>query len=114
MFSVQNITSDPQQTQTLVLQDGTTITLSLSYSPQQFGWFITSLTYGNFQLNGFRICNSPNLLNQYRNQIPFGLACITQGNREPTQILDFSTGTAQIYILTSAEVAAYVTYLEGV
>jgi len=113
MFQIQNLTSDSRQKQTLVLPDSTSIVLELFFIPMQFGWFISSLTYGDFVLTGVRIVNSPNMLYQFRNQIPFGLKCVTQGDREPSQLEDLSSGAVKLYILTRAEVEQYVEYLSG-
>lgn len=113
MYQITQITSDPLQQQTLVLPDGSEIFLSLYYVPQQFGWFITELTRNDFILLNRRVCNSPNMLHQFINQIPFGLACYTAGNREPTQQQDFSTGAAKLYILTAAECREYQLFLAG-
>lgn len=113
MYQVQNITADAVQQQNLVLPDGTIVSLSLIYITQQYGWFITNLTYGSFIINNLRITNSPNMLFQFKNQIPFGLACFSTENREPTQQADFFSGEANLYILTPSEVNDYVQFLEG-
>jgi len=118
MLQIQHITSAPKQKMTLVLPDGSKVTMSIEFMPQQYGWFITSLTYtdtnqNTFQLNGIRIVNSPNMLHQFKNQIPFGLACYTMGNREPTQQQDFSTATSILYVLTQTDVKNYALYLTG-
>ena len=113
MYVVQQISADALQSQTIVLADGTTLSLQLRYIPLQYGWFLTQLTYGSFTLQGFRIVASPNMLYQYLNQIPFGLACFVAGGREPTQQQDFSSGAANLYILTQAECQDYTTFLEG-
>jgi hypothetical protein len=106
MFQIQQITSDPSQTFTLILTDGSSVKFTLYFSPIQYGWF-ASLTYGTFVLNGFRICNNPNMLNQFKNQIPFGLACFSTANREPSQAQDFSSGSSNLYILSADEVLQY-------
>lgn len=111
MFPVLGISEYPYQTRKLTLPDGKRITLTQQFRPMQYGWFITELTYENFTLNGLRICVSPNLLHQYRNQIPFGLACFSKGNREPTLAEDFQSGNVQLYILDEAEVQAYTEFL---
>jgi hypothetical protein len=111
MYLIQNITSNPSQAQTLILPNGQQTNLTISYYPQQYAWFIVSLTYGTFTLTGIQITTNPNLLHQWRNQLPFGLACFVSGNREPTQQQDFSSGAAQLYILSAAEVVAYQTHL---
>lgn len=113
MYLVQQITSDPFQKQTLILPDGTSLGLTLYFRPMQFGWFINQLTYMNFTLNGVRITVSPNILNQFRNQIPFGLACYSTQNREPTQQKDFSSGAALLYVLSQEEIIEYGNILSG-
>lgn len=46
------------------------------------------------------------MLRSYRNYLPFGLRCDTLDGLEPTDIDDFSTGYAEVYILTSEDVEA--------
>jgi hypothetical protein len=104
MFKIEQITSDPYQKQTLVLTDKTKVKLTLYYMPMQYGWFIKELVYESFTLNNYRVCNSLNLLHQFRNKLPFGLACISNQNREPMFVQDFSSGFSNLYLLTSDEV----------
>lgn len=111
MNQIQVITADPSQTQAIPIQDGSSFTFTLYYVDLQYGWWITNFTYGDFVLQGFRVFNSPNMLQQYRNQIPFGLACYTVGQREPTQLQDFSSEASTLWVLTQAEVAQFNTFL---
>lgn len=114
MYEIQNLTNDPKQKQTLVLPDGTQIKIEIRFVPMQLGWFITNITYQTFQLEGIRICNSPDLLYQYRNQLPFGLACFsTFVGREPSQQDDFLSKASTLYILTQEEVEQYTELLSG-
>lgn len=113
MLLVQKVTSNPFQTQNLVLDDGTIIGLTLYFRPLQYGWFINELTYLDFTLKGLRICNSPNMLFQWQHKLPFGIACYSMANREPQLQQDFSSGNSKLYILTQAEVAAYTSFLEN-
>lgn len=112
MLQIQQITSDPNQAQTVILQDGTQLQMSLYYSVGQYGWFM-NLQYGsNFTLNGVRVTVSPNILRQWGNELPFGLGCFqTTAPREPTQQQDFSSGLFQLYILSSTEVTEYNQFL---
>lgn len=112
MFLIQQVTTDALQTRTLVLTDGSSLALTIYFRPLQLGWFINNITYGDFILNGVRITNSPNILNQFRNQIPFGLACYSTANREPSLQEDFDTGASKLYILSQDEVAAYAEFLK--
>ena len=113
MYIIQQITNDPKQSQILILPDGSLLTLQIYFSQMQQGWFITNLTYGTFTINGLRITNIPNMLNQFRNQIPFGLACFTTASREPSLQEDFSSGNSILYILDQTEVAQYASILSG-
>ncbi len=112
MLLIQRIASDALQKQTLVLEDGTALTLTLYFRPLQLGWFINELTYGSFTLQGMRVTNNPNMLNQWRSVLPFGLACYSTANREPSLQQDFSSGASKLYILTQAEVTEYADYLK--
>lgn len=113
MFKIEQITDDTFQKQVLILEDGTQLTLFIYFRPQQFGWFISELSYQTFTLKGLRVTNSPNFLHQFRNQIPFGMACFSTDNREPTQQEDFSSGQSVLYILSADEVAEYTRFLSG-
>jgi len=73
-------------------------------------WFM-SVEWEGFELNGVRVTKSPNMLEQYRNIIPFGISCNVSGG-EPTIGNDFSSGRAVLVVLTELEtelVAAYYT-----
>ena len=113
MLSIQQVTSDSYQKQILILPDGSTLTLVMRFAPLQYGWFFTSIVYRTFELNNLRIVNSPNMLHQYRNQIPFGLACFSSEMREPSLQQDFSSGNSKLYILTAAEVQEFTEFLSG-
>lgn len=113
MFPVAQITTDPLQTQTLVLPDQSLLSLTLYFVPMQYGWFINNLTWNSFVLNGLRITNSPNMLYQFQNELTFGLACFSKDNREPTQQGDFASGASSLYILSAAEVAQYTGLIQN-
>lgn len=107
MFLIQRVTSNPLQKQNLVLEDGTQLSLTIYFRPLQKGWFINELVYQDFILRGLRICNSPNMLYQFQNQIPFGLGCFSVENREPSLQDDFLSSASKLYILNEAEVEEY-------
>ena len=113
MLIIQQITDNPLQKTALVLPDGSQINLEIYFRSMQAGWFINTLTYGDFTLHGVRITNSPNFLYQWKNVLPFGLACFSTQNREPTQQQDFSSGASKLYVVTSDEVKQYEAFLSG-
>ena len=79
----------------------------------QYGWFINDLEYQDFLLQGLRVCNSPNMLYQFQNKLPFGIGCFSTGNREPSLQQDFSSGASKLYILNEEEVAEYSEYIRS-
>jgi len=113
MNLIQNVTPDPSQKTTLILPDGSSFDLELVFMPMQYAWVITKLSYQTFTVCGIRVVCSPNLLFQFSTQLPFGLACFTVDNRDPSLIQDFSSGNAKLYVLTAAEVLAYQQALRG-
>lgn len=106
MQQIQGITSQPNQQMTVILPDGSPLVITMLYRESQTGWYFTSLDWNSGQWieNGRRIVTHPNMLRQYENQIPFGLACYTVNNREPTQLQDFLSGASSLFLLTAAEV----------
>lgn len=111
MYQIQNLTSDAKQAQTLILPDGSAIEILIEYKPMQLGWFISTLTYKEFVLNGLRITNQPDMLYQFKNQIPFGLMCVSAQDREPYLQDDFLSGLSQLFILSDEEVTQYTEFL---
>lgn len=93
---------------------GDSVSITMYFRSLQKGWFLNELVYNTtFTIQGVRIVNSPNLLHQWRNFIPFGLACFSTAEREPSLIQDFSSGASKLYILTADEVAEYAEYLRA-
>lgn len=113
MFVVTSISADAKQRQTLSLEDGTRFQIQMEYKPLQMGWFFKSISYEDFEVTNIRICTSPNLLHQYKNQIPFGIAIVSTGNFEPTQQLDFLEKRSIMYILTKEECDQYTEFLQN-
>lgn len=113
MNLIPNVSADPLQLRTVVLDTGSVFTFTMYYVPQQFGWFITNITYGTFQIDSIRITNNPNMLYQFQHLIPFGLGCFSKSQREPTQQQDFASGSSSLYLLTQAECVAYSEYIKG-
>lgn len=113
MYDIQQVTNNSLQQQTLILLDGTTVTFTLYFMPMQYGWVFKNITYLDFVLNSLRVTVSPNMLNQFRNQIPFGIACFSKASREPSLQEDFASGAAKLYLLSEAECQEYADILSG-
>ena len=103
MNQVDNISDDFSQIMSITLEDRSVIVLEFNYRPMIQRWTV-NLTHGDFVLNGLNISVHPNMVRNYRNVIPFGIACTTLDGVDPIRSDDFSTGRASIYILTASEV----------
>lgn len=113
MFLVKEISDEAKQKHTLILPDGSSLTMIVEYKPMQLGWFITQLQYKTFEINNIRIVTSPNMLHQFKNRIPFGIGIFVTDNQEPVLQGDFLSGRAQMFILSAAEVAFFTEVLSG-
>ena len=104
MKLIDSLTSDANQVIRVALDDGSKIDLSLSYLQNQSGWFY-SIKYGSIlTINNKRLVNSPNMLRQFKNFLPFGLACLVTDGFEPVYIDDFTKGRALVYVLNATDV----------
>ncbi len=108
MRIINGITSGPKQKISIPLPDGSSVSLTLAFRPQQKGWFYDvaySTKTVNFQLAGSRLVTSPNILRQYQDIIPFGLSVVTTGGIEPTTQTAFSDGTITFLLLDQSDIA---------
>lgn len=103
MNILNKITNLPQQTFFLTGNAGQVITLALRFLPSQNSW-IMDLSYGDFQANGIAVVASPNLLRNYRNIIPFGMACFVTDGLDPYYIDDFSSQRVALYLMDATDV----------
>lgn len=108
MIKLTNLTNSASQQTDLISGTGESIPFNLRFLPRINGWvFDCSWTNGVivFDLQGARLTMGPNILRQYRNQIDFGLMCVSDDGFEPQFIDDFVTGRVQLFLLSPADVA---------
>ena len=103
MRLINNLTDNVSQTSRIILEDGSELNLTLVYMENQQGWFF-SLVWGSFIINNKRLVVGLNLLRQFRDLIPFGLACDSMDGYEPVYVDDFSSGRIKVYTLNAVDV----------
>jgi hypothetical protein len=104
---INNLTNFADQLMTLQLADGTNATVELLYNGTTERWTMNvSYAPANFSVNGIGVCCYPNLLRQWRNLLPFGLACTSADQTDPVDVNDFYTGRVSLYVLTATDVQA--------
>lgn len=99
------------QTIKTAAENGDQIEITLYYRPA-IQWWTMDISCNSFELNGYRIYNSLNMLDQFKNIIPFGLACLVSDGGEPFLINDFSTARCQLCVLTPSEIAEIDAYYQ--
>lgn len=103
MFRIPNITDYPNQQFTIPIVNYENAVLTLKYRPSQYGWFM-DLVWGSFQAYGERVSVSPNILRQYQNRIPFGIAVNGIDRADPLNA-DSWVNNNGMYILDESDVA---------
>lgn len=103
MRQIDRLTSSSSQNlTTFTIDDGLPISLGFRFLETQNSW-IANIGYNEFQLNGYNVVLSPNLLNQFSRLLPFGLAIISDDGYDPYYLDDFETGRVGVYLLSRAE-----------
>lgn len=103
MNQITSLTDNPRQSFQVPISAGEYIQFELYYYVTQKSWFF-DFTYNNYTAKGNRVVLSPNTLRHLKNIIPFGLAFMADGNVEPFDLTDFSSGRVKMYILNTDEV----------
>jgi hypothetical protein len=110
MQILDTISNDAKQKHTILLgKDNSSIVIRLVYKPTQIGWFMdVEYETKNFAVYGLRITTNLNILNQWRNILPFGIICYCEDNYDPLSIEDFLVGRAHLAVLSEEEVKSIV------
>ncbi len=103
MQQLNNLTNDANQLMTFTLTDGSDLKLVFIYRPAIQRWSL-NVSHALLTLNGVNLCLGPNILRQWRNIVPFGLAVLSKDGLDPVDISDFQTGRITVYVLTPEEV----------
>lgn len=109
---IDNISDDAYQQTKVKLDDGSIVYVDLIYTPATQRW-VMNVTWGTFSVLGVGLCVHPNLLNQHRNRIPFGIACASSDGADPFDVQDFTNGRIALYVLNEADVADVAATLLG-
>lgn len=114
MVAIDNLSNDAFQTTSVVLSDGTKVILNLSYLPAIQRWTVDIIYGESFIVHGINLTIHPNILRNWRNLLPFGLACTTIDGADPFNVEDFSSHRATLYMLASEDVVQIEESIFGV
>lgn len=113
MRKISSLTSNPNQSVTIVTSKGVYYKLNLRYLPTQFNW-VMDIVSDNFELYNQTVHCTANILDKFHNLLDFGLAIWTIDGLDPMGIDNFESGYAQVYILDSSELNITTEYLDGI
>ena len=113
MNQITEITSEPQQQHFLIIEGNyDKATLTLEYKPNLNAWFY-SLVWQTFSIYNQQLCRGPNIIRQFKNQLPFGIGIVTKNNLDPMTDDEFTNGNTSFYLLNSDDVTSVETYFYG-
>lgn len=103
MNQIISLTDSPRQSFYFSIDTGDKVNFYLYYYLTQKSWFF-DFTWKDYTACGSRVVLTNNALRHLKNIIPFGIAFMSEGNVEPFDITDFSSGRVKMYILNQSEV----------
>lgn len=89
---------------TVPLPDGSVLQLEFIYRAGIQRWSM-NVSHPLLTLNNFNLAMGPNILRQWRNLVPFGMAVDSTIGLDPMNLEDFVNGYSLVYVLSAAEVA---------
>ena len=113
MTQITGLQASPSQSLTIADPNtGNPISLTLTFRPRVQSWF-ADIAFGTFTLKGFRLTRYPNILQAYKNIIPFGMGLVVTDQFDPFMINDFTSVRVSLYLLLSSEVAEIQSLIEA-
>lgn len=108
MVLIDNLSDSADQITAIQLTDGSVGTLELIFQGSTSRWIFncTHASFPNGALNGQMLCVHPNILRNFKNLIPFGIACISNNGNDPVNLEDFANGNVSLFILDATDVKA--------
>ena len=103
MNLITTISSEPKQGHQISLPDGDNFTFNLIYRQNVLGWF-ADIAFKEKHIKGIRLVNTSNLLNQFKNIMPFGILIYSRDKLDPIFLEDFSNKRTELYILNKNEI----------
>lgn len=111
MRQITGLTNDTKQQFDAVIEGYDVANIYLEYKPNQFGWFM-DVTWGEFSTNNLRVTVGPNILRQFKNIIPFGIAISGVDSVDPVTVDDW-LGHNVFYILDETDKALVEDAING-
>lgn len=103
MRLLSNLTDAADQLMTVPIEDGSLAQLEFFYRPGIQRWSL-NISHPLLVVQGVNLALSPNILRQWKNLIPFGIAIDSTIGLDPMNPQDFLNSISLAYMLSAAEV----------
>lgn len=103
MQQLDTFTDAANQLFNVPLADASILQLAFIFRGATQRWTV-DIVHPQLTLHGFDLCLGPNIVRQWRNVVPFGIALTSVDDLDPVQPQDFQTGRVSVFILSPAEV----------
>lgn len=111
MKQIDNLSSESDQLIQINLEDGSLVSFEFVYKPAIQRW-VFNVAFDTFEADNLNLCLHPNILREFRDKLPFGLACTSTDGADPAFIEDFSSARVAVYLLSAAEVLQVETAID--
>ena len=112
MNLIKSITDNANQIFSVSISGYSNAQITLNYKSNQNAWFM-SIVWGSFEINNMLISVGYNILRQFKNQIPFGIAINSTTGTDPLFVDSWLLGYNNFYVLDSTDVAFMETTYYG-
>lgn len=111
MLLLDGITNNANQLLTIATEDNYTFTMNLWYQELLSSWwysleYIDTANNQTVKVNNMVLTVMPNVFEQWKLLLPFGLACVSIDGTDPSNIYDFISGNILLYTLTQDDIIA--------
>lgn len=103
MRQITTINDYPKQSFFITIENYESAEVTLEFKPLQQGWFL-SLNWGSVGIKQMRVVAAPNILGQFSNVLPFGIAISGVDDIDPFAIDAWLTGW-KFYVLDQNDLA---------
>ncbi|NCX94761.1 MAG: hypothetical protein EBX40_08805 [Gammaproteobacteria bacterium] len=108
---IDGLTNDPKQEFFAVIDGYDSAKINLEWKPNQYGWFM-AVTWGTFEASSIRLAYNLNILHQFKNQLPFGIAITSNNQLDPITENAWTTNS-QFIVLNAADVETIAGVFNG-
>jgi hypothetical protein len=107
MRQITALGNDVKQKFRMLFFTNETIEFFFEYRNTQSGWY-WGFTFRGRTIINMRLVLGANIIREFRNTLPFGIACTATDNEPPLDVNDFLNGRVSIYLIEGKDEIEYI------